>query len=160
MSDTGSPGPASWEEQVPARRSGLGCCAKVSLLLLLLFLLGGGYSLIRDQGMELFVGAGGNLNDERYVGEPTNRTGEIRAQIRFDAFDVGDLDVYTDVTSFVTPTGGGRFRTNIDARLAWELIDDFVLGFNVTERLDSKPPSETATKRDYQYAFSVGWSWG
>ena len=122
--------------------------------------LGGGYSIIRDQGMELFVGGGGNLNDERYVGEDPKTTGEIRAQIRFDAFDVGDLDVYTDVTSFVTPTGGGRFRTNIDARIAWELIDDFVLGFNVTERLDSKPPSETATKRDYQYAFSIGWSWG
>jgi len=121
---------------------------------------GGGYFIIRDQGMEFFAGAGGNLNDERYVGEDASRTGELAAQVRFDAFDIGDLDLYTDVTSFFTPTDGGRFRTNIDARLAWELVDDFVVGINVTERLDSRPPSETATRRDYQYAFSIGWSWG
>jgi len=122
--------------------------------------LGGGYAIIRDQGVELFVGVGGNLNDERYAGEEASRTGEIRGQIRFDAFDIGDLDLYTDVMSFIAPTDGGRFRTNIDARLAWELVDDFIVGINVTERLDSRPPSEAATRRDYQYAFSIGWSWG
>ena len=121
--------------------------------------LGGGYSVIRDQGMELFLGAGGNINDERFVGEDPSSTGEVRLDVRFDAFDVGDLDLYTSVTSFVTPTGDTRVRTNIDARIAWELVSDFVIGVNITERLDSRPPSATATKRDYQYSFSVGWSW-
>ena len=38
-------------------------------------------------------------------------------------------------------------------------FDDFTIGLNVTESYDSRPPSEAATKRDFQYAFSIGWSW-
>ncbi len=33
------------------------------------------------------------------------------------------------------------------------------IGLNVTERYDSAPPSVNAQKRDYQYTFSIGWSW-
>lgn len=36
---------------------------------------------------------------------------------------------------------------------------DFSIGLNVTERYDSAPPSASAQKRDFQYAFSIGWSW-
>ena len=124
-----------------------------------LALVGGTYQFIRDQGLELVAGAGAALNSEEYGGEGRASSGEILAQVRFDAFDVGDLDLYTDLSTYTNPSDGGRFRVNFDARIAWEIIDDFTIGLNVTENYDSRPPSADATKRDFQYSFSVGWSW-
>ena len=125
----------------------------------LLGILGGQFQIVRNQGVEFYAGAGGTVNDEQYVGEPRNTSAEILLLAGFDAFDVGDLDVYTTLTTYTNPTDGGRFRINFDGRIAWEIFSDFTIGLNVTERLDSKPPSTTAQKRDFQYAFTLGWSW-
>jgi hypothetical protein len=120
---------------------------------------GGGYQIVRSQGIEWYVGGGGAVNDERYTDEAPNTTAEVQVVTGFDAFDVGDVDLYTKVTTYSSPADGGRFRMDIDARIAWEIFSDFTIGLNVTERFDSKPPSATAAKRDYQYALSLGWSW-
>jgi hypothetical protein len=120
---------------------------------------GGGYQILRNHGVEWYVGAGGAVNDERYLDEEPNTTAEIQVITGFDAFDIGDVDLYTKVTTYSSPADGGRFRMDIDARIAWEIFGDFTIGLNVTERFDSSPPSATAAKRDYQYALSVGWSW-
>jgi hypothetical protein len=124
-----------------------------------LALAGGGFQVVRTHGLEWFVGAGGTVNDERYVDEARITTGEFVAGTTLDAFDVGDVDVYASVTTYATPAGGGRVRLDADLRIAWEIFGDFTIGLNLTERYDSRPPSATAAKRDYQYAFSVGWSW-
>jgi hypothetical protein len=120
---------------------------------------GGAYQIIRNQGLELSATAGGTLNSEEYAGEGRNATGEILAQLRFDAFDVGDLDLYTNLSTYTHPGDEGRFRADLDARVAYEIIDDFTFGINITESYDSRPPSESAPKRDFQYSFSIGWNW-
>ena len=132
---------------------------ELELDLRLLGVIGGAYRIVRNRGVELSVGAGGTVNDEQYVDEERSTSAEFLATVTFDAFDIGDVDLYTSVTTYTNPTDGGRFRANIDARIAWEIFSDFTIGLNVTERFDSRPPSATAATRDYQYAFSIGWSW-
>ena len=121
--------------------------------------LGATYSIVRTQGLEFSIGAGGTINDERFTGEPRSTTGEILGTVGFDAFDVGSVDVYTNITTYINPASGGRFRMDIDGRVAWEVFSDFTVGLNVTERLDSRPAGGDAAKRDYQYSVSLGWSW-
>ena len=132
---------------------------ELQLDLRLLGVLGGAYRIFRTQGVEWSVGAGGTVNDEQYIGEDRSTSGEILAMTKFDAFDIGDVDFYASIETYTNPSDGGRFRVNIDARIAWEIFGDFTVGLNVIERLDSRPPSATAANRDYQYAFSIGWSW-
>ena len=119
--------------------------------------LGAEYNFIRNQSMELRLGAGAVLNSERYVGEERTESGEINLSAGFDAFDIGDLSLYTSVNSYTNPADD-RFRVDIDGRISWEIFSDFFVGFNVIEKFDSAPP-EGAVERDYQYGFSVGWSW-
>ena len=121
--------------------------------------LGGSYQIVRNQGIELYAGAGGVVNQELYVGEERSTTAEVLLSAGFDAFDVGDVDIYTSLSTYTNPTDGGRFRVNFDGRIAWEIFGDFTIGLNITERFDSRPPSASATKRDYQYALAIGWSW-
>jgi len=77
----------------------------------------------------------------------------------FDMFDVGDLNVFTSLTTYTNPTDGGRIRLTFDGRVTWKFISDFNLGFTIIERYDSRPPSPGAAKRDFQYSLTFGWSW-
>ncbi|KPJ78210.1 MAG: hypothetical protein AMS19_12150 [Gemmatimonas sp. SG8_23] len=120
--------------------------------------LGGEYLFIRNQEMELSFGVGGVLNSEQYAGEERSESGEINVNMGFDAFDIGDFDIYTSVNSFTNPADGGRVRVDVDSRISWEVIDDFFIGFTVIEKFDSEPPVG-APDRDFQYGFTVGWSW-
>jgi len=121
--------------------------------------LAGQFQAVRNQGIELLLVAGGTVNDEQFVGVPRKTSGEILLGGGFDMFDVGDLDVFTSLTTYTNPTDGGRIRVTFDGRVAWEFISDFNLGFTVIERYDSNPPSPDAAKRDFQYSLTFGWSW-
>jgi hypothetical protein len=124
----------------------------------LLLILRGEYFLIRSQSMEFSAGLGGALNRETFTGEERTSSVEITAITTFDAFDIGDFNVSTTATTFIAPDDG-RFRLNIDARISWEIFNDFLVGFNMSERYDTKPPTED-TGRDFNYGLTLGWSWG
>lgn len=125
----------------------------------ILVILRGQYNIIRNQSMELSLGLGGALNRETFTGEDATSSAEITGISNFDAFDIGDLDISMATSAFFAPADGGRFRLNVDVRLAWEIFNDFAVGFNVTERFDSEPPNANAG-RDFHYAVTIGWSWG
>ncbi len=124
----------------------------------LLLILGGEYFLIRTQGMELSAGLGGALNNEEFTGEDRTSSREMAAAANFDAFDIGDFNISTSVSTFINPSEP-RFRLNFDTRLSWEIFDDFVVGLNMTERYDSQPPTEDSG-RDFNYGLTIGWNWG
>jgi hypothetical protein len=119
--------------------------------------LGGQYFAIRNQSVEMSFGAGAVLNSEQYVGEERTESGEVNVSAGFDAFDIGDLNVYAAVNSYTNPADG-RVRVDIDGRVSWELFSDFFIGFNLIEKFDTAPPA-TAPDRDFQYGLTVGWSW-
>jgi hypothetical protein len=121
--------------------------------------LGGQYIIVRNQGLELTAGAGGALNDEQFTGEERQTTGEVLLTATFDVFDIGDIDIFTSVDTYTNPSDGGRFRASFDGRVSWEIFEDFFLGFTTINRFDSKPPSEDASKSDFQYGVTIGWSW-
>ena len=108
--------------------------------------------------MEFSAGLGGALNRETFTGEERTSSAEITAITTFDAFDIGDFNVSTTATTFIAPADGGRFRLNIDTRISWEIFNDFVVGFNMSERYDTEPPTEDAG-RDFNYGLTLGWSW-
>ena len=108
--------------------------------------------------MDLSIGLGAALNRETFTGEERNSSAEITGATSFDAFDIGDFNISMTTSTFFAPAEG-RFRFNLDGRISWEIFNDFVIGFNVTESFDSQPPTEDAG-RDFQYGLTIGWSWG
>jgi len=124
----------------------------------ILIILRGQYHLIRSQSMELSAGLGVALNRETFTDQERTSSAEITLVTTFDAFDIGDLNVMTSATTFIAPTDGGRFRLNIDGRVAWEIFNDLMVGITVTERYDTEPPNADAG-RDFHYALTIGWHW-
>lgn len=120
--------------------------------------LGPRYNIIRNQGLEFHVGLSAVFNRERFADEAAEKSGEAKAAVGFDMFDVGDLDVYLALEGYQSMKSG-RQRANLNGRVAWEIIDDFTIGVSALERYDSQP-GEDAQKRDFQYSLTVGWTWG
>jgi hypothetical protein len=117
------------------------------------------YTFVENSAWQLGAGAGLLSNTEDYVGEDRTNTAEVTAGAAIDVFDLGNIDVYTLIQGYST-LGQERYRMKIDSRISWEIIEDFFLNFTVNENLDSAPPAEGSTRRDYRYGFSLGWSWG
>jgi hypothetical protein len=81
----------------------------------------------------------------------------LGADFAFFLFDSPKTDITSDLT--VTPilNDWGRVRIDFNARVAYELISDFTIGFRFFDNFDSRPPSETASKNDYGLTFSLGY---
>ena len=117
------------------------------------------YELAETQDLELRAGAGLTSNTEQYVGQSATTGAEVTATGLLDIFDLGKLDIYGAVTIYRPLGNADRLRLDFDGRITWEVIEDFFIGFTAVERLDSQPPLAGAKKRDYQYGFTIGWSW-
>ncbi len=66
-------------------------------------------------------------------------------------FAISDVEVSFDLTVELIPSLStpGRFRTNIDTSLSWEIFNDFYLKWTFWYNFDSKPLSTTAEKKDW-----------
>jgi hypothetical protein len=131
---------------------------ELSLERRILFSAGARYNIIRNQGLELYAGGSAVFNAERFTGQERTETGEAKLTLGLDMFDVGDVDFYVLTETFLTRRLA-RYRINVDARIAWEIVDDFTIGATAVERFDSNP-ANGAERRDFQYGLTVGWTWG
>ncbi len=55
-------------------------------------------------------------------------------------------------------TDWGRYRADLDARFNRELFSDFRLVVKGFYNYDSRPPTEGASKDDYQISLAIGYT--
>jgi len=117
--------------------------------------------LIHTNKMTFFVLASLAYANEDYTNDDgaTNTVqAPIGADFEFFLFDSPKTDLTTDLT--VTPilNNFGRWRIDYNARVSYELISDFTIGFSLFDNFDSQPPSADASKNDYGLTFSIGYT--
>lgn len=116
--------------------------------------------LIHTNKMTFFVLATLAYANEDYTNDDGS-TNTVQAPIGVDfeffLFDSPKTDLTTDLT--VTPilNNLGRWRIDYNARVSYELISDFTIGFSFFDNFDSQPPSADASKNDYGLTFSIGY---
>lgn len=116
--------------------------------------------LIHTNKMTFFVLATLAYANEDYTnddGSTNTVQAPIGADFEFFLFDSPKTDLTTDLT--VTPilNNLGRWRIDYNARVSYELISDFTIGFSFFDNFDSQPPSADASKNDYGLTFSIGY---
>jgi len=123
--------------------------------------LGGSRDIIHTNSMTFAVLASLAYANEDYTDDESN-TNTIQAPIASDfsffLFDSPKTDVTSNLT--VTPILNdlGRWRIDFTARLSYELISDFTIGFRFFDNFDSRPPSADAETNDYGLTFSLGYT--
>ncbi len=71
-----------------------------------------------------------------------------------------DFDVRINTNLYPSITEFGRFRADIGAEIAWEMVDDLFLTVSTTTQYDSGKPDDEVTrneKLDYNVVMGVSW---
>ena len=122
---------------------------------------GGAREIIHTNKMTFQAVAALAYANEQYTGEEgsTNTVQlPITADFAFFRFDSPKTDVTSNLT--VTPilNDWGRVRIDFNARLAYELISDFTVGFRFFDNFDSRQPSTGVSNNDFGLTFSLGYT--
>jgi len=124
-------------------------------------LIGGalGRFLIQDNQHLLvgYVGLSGTrekYSDKEDIGY--NVEGLLNIQYETFKFDTPKLDFTTSLSIFPSFTTKGRVRTNLTARLSYEIFKDFYITLDGKYDYDTKPPG--GRKHDYNIDTGISWN--
>ena len=119
----------------------------------------GNHNLIQNNSSRLILTGGLTGNREEYIGVPASLNAEVSvgADYSLYRYDSPKTDISTDLTVFVSMVDLGRVRTDFNARLSYEVISDFTVGFKGFHTFDSRPGSETASQADYGIYLTLGY---
>jgi putative salt-induced outer membrane protein YdiY/small nuclear ribonucleoprotein (snRNP)-like protein len=101
---------------------------------------------------------GFNFNNEAYFDDtPNRRSGEAFIGSELNLYDIGDLNLLTQLVAYPSLSEKGRFRTDFKVDLKYDFPKDIYIKIGTTMNYDNRP-IEGATKLDYIIQTTVGWS--
>lgn len=119
---------------------------------------GVGRYLVNNHIQYLMMSAGAAWNYENFEDpEVTDKNSlEGFVGLQYNIFDMGDLGLQSSVFAYPGITENGRFRTDFNLNLKYDLPMDFFLSLGYTLNYDNQP-AEGATNTDYVLQTSFGW---
>ena len=119
-----------------------------------------GYYVKQDAHQELSVVAGLAANDEQYAGESKKNSLDAIIGTSYSYYRVSPLNADIDFTLALIPslTESGRVRSEANAYLRWELVDDLYFELSMYGTYDSQPGVEANSEFDYGTTTSIGYS--
>lgn len=120
---------------------------------------GGIGNYIVNTNQMYFVLAGGAAWNFEDYSDPTisdRNSAEAFAALEYNIFNIGDLDLKTNLTGYPSLTESGRFRTDFSFDLKYEFPLDFFINLGFTLNYDNKPV-EGASETDYVLQTTFGW---
>jgi hypothetical protein len=82
----------------------------------------------------------------------------LQGDFAFFLFDSPKTDIASDLTLTPILNDLGRWRIDFNARLSYELISDFTIGFRFFDNFDSRQPSTGESSNDFGMTFSLGYT--
>jgi len=116
-----------------------------------------GKYLIRTNRLYLGARIGVNYNIETYFDETLNKNStEANIAADLNMFEFGDFNMRTNVIFYPSLSESGRFRTDYNLDLKYDLPLDFYIKFDFTLNYDNQPAIEG---NDFDYIFNSGFGW-
>jgi hypothetical protein len=100
------------------------------------------------------------FNQEKSTeGESSKTLTEFYTQIQFNFFKFTKPEVKVDLkqTIYLGITEKGRFRSDGEFNLSWEIVDRLKMNFQVYNNYDSRPPSTSSSNFDYGIVFGLSY---
>jgi hypothetical protein len=122
---------------------------------------GGGNKFITNQHIYAWARSGLVFNQEKNVeGATTGTLTEIFGQLQFNFFRFTKPEVNLDFaqTFYYNLSQSGRFRTDGQTSLNWEIINDLDLNLSFYSNFDSKPPAAESKEFDFGITFGLSYS--
>lgn len=111
-----------------------------------------GRPIYRDESSSLNVLAGLLVSHEEATGSQgasENLEGVLRLEYEVFSFKDPDLDISANASGYPSFSVSGRFRSEVNLRVAWEIISDLKWNLTFYANTDNRPPDVNAEKSDY-----------
>ena len=96
-----------------------------------------------------------------FVSNPAEAVTNLEALFAFDwanfSYDFPKTDIEIKAILILGLTDWGRYRVDLDARFDRELFSDFHFVVKGFYNFDSNPPTEGASREDYQISLALGY---
>ena len=116
-----------------------------------------GYFFLHNSNLYLAANGGLASTKENFTDDtPTKNSAEVYIGIGFNKYDIGDLSLLTSVDFYPSITESGRFRTDFNFDMKYDLPLDFYIKMSLTYNFDNQPV-EGASNTDYVFTTSFGW---
>lgn len=100
---------------------------------------------------------GVNFNNEKFTGDQiASQSGEVFVGAQYNIFDIGDLDLLTNVLAYPSFTEKGRLRSDFKFDVRYEFKFDLYFKIGTTVNYDNQP-TQGASELDYIFQTTVGW---
>ena len=121
--------------------------------------LGAGKFIIQTNRVYWGLASGLNYNNENFSTDNSDKQ-SIEGYLGTDLniFDIGDLNLLTNIYVYPSFTEGKRLRSDFKFDLKYDLPLDFYISIGVTINYDNQPV-EGATSLDYVAHTGFGWEW-
>jgi hypothetical protein len=118
---------------------------------------GFGKYLVHTNSATFGVSAGMVWNNERFTDDTPNRnSAEAAIGTQLDLFDIGDLNLLSNLNVYPSITESGRIRADFKLDLKYDLPRDFFISLGYTHNFDNQPIAGAA-ENDYIFQTSFGW---
>ena len=119
--------------------------------------LGMGKFIISTNKLYLGVTLGYSYNIENYVDSSLDKnSSELFLSSGFNMFDFKDIDLQSGVKLYPSLSEKGRFRTDFDLTLKYDLPYDFYIKMGFTLNFDNQPAVDG---NEFDYIFTSGFGW-
>lgn len=118
-----------------------------------------GYYLVHENKWYWNFTGGAAVVDESYE-ESVNDKSSMEAFIgtELNLFDIGDLNLFTQIMTYPGITESGRFRADYKLDVKYDLPHDFYIKGGLSFNYDNQPV-DGASELDYVFNSGVGWEW-
>lgn len=122
--------------------------------------LGMGKYIIHTNQLYWGFSGGANYNAEKYFDNltPDRNSWEGFISSELNMFNVGDLNLITNLSVYPGITESGRLRSDFKIDVKYDLPLDFYVKAGYTLNYDNKP-AEGSSKTDYVFHTGFGWEW-
>ncbi len=121
----------------------------------------GGRYLTQTNHALFSVGGGLAVSREIRSGKDENQNNldlVLTTDYQFFKFKSPKRDLSVSLFAYPSLSSWGRVRSDLDARLRFELFTDFFLEFSVYGTYDNQPPEGATSSADYGFVTSVSWT--
>jgi len=120
--------------------------------------LGIGNYFIQSNSINFSFTAGVALNKEEFTDpeQEDRKSSEGFVGLEFDMFDMGDLNLFTNITAYPSFTEEDRLRVDFTINIKFDFLDDFYFKIGYTHNFDNQPV-EGASEVDYVFQTTFGW---
>lgn len=120
-------------------------------------MVGVGKFVVHTNKSYLGFSLGVNFNNEKFSSEESaNQSGEAFLGAQYNIFDIGDLDLLTNIVAYPSLTTKDRIRTDFNFDIRYEFKFDLYFKIGTSFNFDNQP-TEGASKLDYIFQTTVGW---